>query len=147
MWLPSDDPEEKVYGEKFKKENIPSLGYIRILNDDYESILFINDTLVVGAWHLDAGTLNELYENDAMEKIKIKTGSIIEIYESPEKLFTTILELNEECKLSLPLSVNMFWDKIGMKSTDSREELLSKYRISEPSENDLESLINDYKGR
>jgi len=147
MWLPSDDPEEKVYGNKFKKENIPSLGYIRILNNGYESILFINDNLVVGVWHLDAGTLNELYENDAMERIKINVESIIEIYETPEKLFTTIVELNEECKLPLPLSVNMFWDKIGMKSTDSREELLSKYRISEPSENDLESLINDYKGR
>lgn len=147
MWLPSDDPGEKVYGNKFKKENIPSLGYIRILNEDYESILFINDDLVVGAWHLDARTLNELYENDAMEKVKIKVESIIEIYETPEKLFTTVVELNEECKLSLPLSIDMFWDKIGMKSTDSREELLSKYRISEPSENDLESFINDYKGR
>lgn len=147
MWLPSDDPEEKVYGNKFKKENIPSLGYIRILNNGYESILFINDNLVVGVWHLDAGTLNELYGNDAMERIKINVESIIEIYETPEKLFTTIVELNEECKLPLPLSVNMFWDKMGMKSTDSREELLSKYRISEPSENDLESLINDYKGR
>ncbi|MEN4006240.1 MAG: DUF2226 domain-containing protein [Methanobacteriaceae archaeon] len=146
MWLPSDDPEEKIYGNKFKKENIPSLGYIRILSEDYESILFINDDLIVGAWHMDVRTLNELYENDAMERIKIKTESIIEIYETPEKLFNTVVELNEECKLSLPLRVNMFWDKIGIKSTDSRQELLSKYRISDPSENDLESLINNYKG-
>jgi hypothetical protein len=146
MWLPSDDPREKLYGNKLEKENIPSLGYIRILNDDYESILFINMDLIVGAWHLDAQTLNELYENDAMEKIKIKSESIIEIYETSEKLFTTVIELNEECKLSLPLSVDMFWDKIGLNSTDSREKLLSKYRIAEPSENDLENLISGYKG-
>ncbi|HML05806.1 MAG TPA: DUF2226 domain-containing protein [Methanobacterium sp.] len=146
MWLPSDDPIEKVYGNKLEKENIPLLGYIRVLNDDYESIIFINKNLIVGAWNLNAGTLNEFYENDAMEKIKIESESIIEIYETSEKLFTTVLELNEECKLSLPLSVDMFWDKIGFKSIDSREKLLSRYRISEPSENDLESLISGYKG-
>ena len=71
MWLPSDDPKEKMYGNKLAKEHIPSLGYIRILNDDYESILFLNEDLIVGAWHLDARTLHELYENDAMERIKI----------------------------------------------------------------------------
>jgi hypothetical protein len=146
MWLPSDDPKEKMYGNRLEKDSIPSLGYIRVLNDNYESILFINQDLVVGAWHLDAKTLNELYENDAMEKVKIMGESAIEIYETSEKLFITVIELNEECKLSLPLSIDMFWDKIGLNSTDSREKLLSKYRIPEPSENDLENLINGYKG-
>jgi hypothetical protein len=80
-----------------------------------------------------------------MEKVKISSESRIEIYETNEKLFKTVLELNEECKLSLPLRIDMFWDKIGLNSTDSREELLSKYRIHEPSVNDVENLINDYK--
>lgn len=145
MWLPSDDPKEKTYGNKLANESIPSLGYIRILNEDYESILFLNDGLIVGAWHLDAGTLHELYENEAMEMIKILPESIIEIYNTNQKLFNTVIELNEECKLSLPIKIDMFWDKIGLNSTDSREQLLSRYRINEPSENDLESLINGYK--
>lgn len=29
----------------------------------------------------------------------------------------------------------------------SRENLLSKYRIKEPSENDVENLLNDYKSK
>jgi len=63
MWLPSDEPEITMYGNKFEHSYLPSIGYIRILNEDYESILFLNDGLIVGAWYLDAGTLNELYEN------------------------------------------------------------------------------------
>lgn len=145
MWLHSDDPKEKTYGNKFSKESIPSLGYIKILNEDYESILFLNNGLIVGAWHLDALTLNELYENEAMEMVKILPESIIEVYETTQKLFNTVIELNEECKLSLPIKIDMFWDKIGFNSTDSREQLLSRYRINEPSKNDLESLINGYK--
>ncbi len=147
MWLPSDEPKNKVYGNKLDKSYLPSSGYIRILNDDYESILILSDDLIVGAWYLDADSLNELYENDAMEKVKILPESRVEIYEAHGKLFKTIIELNEECKLSLPLRIDMFWDKIGLNSTDSREELLSKYRINEPSINDVESLINDYKSK
>lgn len=147
MWLPSDEPASKIWGNKLDESYLPSLGYIRVLNEDYESIIFLNDDLIVGAWYLDANTLNELYENSAMEKIKIVSESKIEIYETNEKLFKTIVELNEECKLSLPIRINMFWDKIGLNSTDSREELLSKYRINEPSVNDVESLINGYKSK
>jgi hypothetical protein len=145
MWLPSDEPKNRIYGNKIDKSYLPLLGYIRILNEDYESIIFLNDDLIVGAWYLDSNSLNELYENNAMEKVKIHSESRIEIYETSKKLFKTILELNEECKLSLPLRIDMFWDKIGLNSTDSREELLSKYRINEPSVNDVENLINDYK--
>ena len=145
MWLPSDEPEITMYGNKFEHSYLPSIGYIRILNEDYESILFLNDGLIVGAWYLDAGTLNELYENNAMELVKILPESKVEIFKTNHKLFETIMELNEECKLSLPLSIAMFWDKIGLNSTDSREKLLSKYRINEISENDVETLLNDYK--
>ena len=147
MWLPSDEPKNKIYGNKLDKSYLPSLGYIRILNDDYESILLLDGDLIVGAWYLDAQSLNELYENDAMEKVKILPESRIEIYEASEKLFKTVFELNDECKLSLPLRIDMFWDKVGLNSTDSREELLSKYRILEPSVNDVDNLINDYKSR
>lgn len=144
MWLPSDEPKDRMYGNTFDECYLPLLGYIRVLNDDYESIIFLNDDLVVGAWYLDANSLNELYENDAMEKVKILNESRIELYETSEKLFKTIMELNEECKLSLPLRINMFWDKIGLNSTDSREELLSKYRINELSAEDVKNLIEEY---
>jgi hypothetical protein len=145
MWLPSDEPKNKLYGNKLDKSYLPLYGYIRVLNDDYESILFLNEDLIVGAWYLDAKSLNELYENDAMEMVKILPESRIEIYEARGKLFKTIIELNDECKLSLPIRIDMFWDKIGLNNTDSRDELLSKYRINEPSVNDVESLINGYK--
>ena len=145
MWLPSDEPVNKIWGNKLDKSYLPSIGYIRILNDDYESIIFLDDDLIVGAWYLDSNSLNELYENDAMEKIKILSESTIETYETSEKLFKTVIELNEECKLSLPIRINMLWDKIGLHSTDSREKLLSKYRINEMSEDDVESLLKDYK--
>jgi len=145
MWLPSDEPTNKIWGNKLDKTYLPSLGYIRVLNDDYESIIFLDNDLIVGAWYLDANSLNELYENYAMEKIKILTESRIEIYETSKKLFKTVIELNEECKLSLPIRIDMFWDKIGLNSTDSREKLLSKYRINEISENDVNDLLKDYK--
>lgn len=147
MWLPSDEPENTIYGNKFERSYLPPIGYIRILNEDYESILFLNDELIVGAWYLDAKTLNELYENSAMEIIKILPESRVEIFKTTEKLFVTIIELNEECKLSLPLSIGMFWDKIGLNNTDSREKLLSKYRINEPSEIDVKNLIEGYKSK
>ena len=145
MWFSLDDPEEKIYGKNFQKENIPSLGYMRVLNDDCESILFLNDDLIVGAWFRDIETLNELYENEAMKMVKILPESIVEIYEITLNLFNTVMELNEECKLSLPLKIDMFWDEMGLNSTDSREKLLSKYKINEPSEDDLENFINGYK--
>ncbi len=147
MWLPSDEPENKLYGNKLDKSYLPVYGYIRVLNDNYESILFLSDDLVVGAWYLNVESLNELYENDAMEKVKILSESRIEIYGTGKKMFKTILELNEECKLSLPIRIDMFWDKIGLNSTDSREELLSKYRINEPSVIDVDNLIKDYKSK
>lgn len=145
MWLPSDEPNDILYGNKFNKAHIPSLGYIRVLNENYESILFINNDLIVGAWYLDAESLNELYENNAMEMVKVLPESKIEIFETSQKLFNTVMELNEECKLPLPIKTDMFWDKIGITGVDSRETLLSRYRINEPSENDLEHLISGYK--
>ena len=147
MWLPSDEPKDKLYGNKLDKSYLPLYGYMRVLNENYESILFLSDNIVVGAWYLNVESLNELYENDAMEKVKILGESRIEIYETGQKLFKTILELNEECKLSLPIRIDMFWDKIGLNSTDSREELLSKYRINEPSVIDVDNLIKDYKSK
>ncbi len=147
MWLPSDEPKNRLYGNKLDKSYLPQSGYIRILNDNYESILFLSDDLVVGAWYLNVKSLTELYENEAMEKVKILSESKIEIYETGGKLFKTILELNEECKLSLPIRIDMFWDKIGLNSTDSREELLSKYRINEPSAIDVDNLLKDYKSK
>ena len=147
MWLPSDEPKNKLYGNKLDKSYLPSLGYIKVLNDNCESILLLNEDLIVGAWYLDVRSLNELYENDAMEMVKILPESKIEIYEAGKKLFKTVMELNEECKLSLPLRIDMFWDKIGLNNIDSRDELLAKYRINEPSLNDVENLINDYKSK
>ena len=145
MWLPSDEPKEILYGNKFDEACIPPLGYIKVLNDDYESILFLNEDLIVGAWYLDITSLNELYENDAMELVKVLPESKIEIFETNLSFFKTVIELNEECKLSLPIKIEMFWDKIGLKSYDSRETLLSRCRIKEPSEDDIESLISGYK--
>lgn len=147
MWLPSNEPKNKLYGNKLDKSYLPLSGYMRILNENYESILFLSDNLIVGAWYINAESLNELYENEAMEKVKILSESTIEIYETGGKLFKTILELNEECKLSLPIRIDMFWDKIGLNSTDSREKLLSKYRINEPSVTDVDNLIEDYKSK
>lgn len=145
MWLPSDEPKAIVHGNRLNRNSIPSLGYIRILNEDYEAILFLNMNLIVGAWYLDSNSLNELFENEAMEVVKFSPDSKIEIFEINNSLFKTVVELNEECKLSLPIKIDMLWDKIDLNSNDSRESLLSRYRIKDPSEEDIKSLISDYK--
>ena len=145
MWLPSDEPKEIFNGNKLNHSSIPSLGYIRVLNEDYEFILFIKDNLIVGTWYLNINSLTELYQNEAMEVIKILPESQIEIFEINLRLFKTVLDLNEECKLSLPIKIGMLWDKIGLNTNDSRETLLSKYRIREPSEDDIKNLVSTYK--
>ena len=145
MWLPSEEPKDIIYGNKFDETRIPSLGYIKVFNEDYEFILFINQNLIVGAWYLDTNSLSELYENDAMGVVKVLPESKIEMFELNLSLFETVIELNDECKLSLPFKIGMLWDKIGMNCDDSRETLLSRYRIKDPSEEDIDSLISGYK--
>jgi len=145
MWLPSDEPKKVFIGNKLDHSSIPSLGYIRVLNKDHEFILFLKDNMIVGTWYFNINSLTELYQNEAMEVIKIQAESKIEIFEINQGLFKTILDLNEECKLSLPIKINMLWDKIGLDTNDSRETLLSKYRIKEPSEDDIENLVSTYK--
>lgn len=145
MWFPSEEPKEILIGNNLDKLSIPSLGYLRVLNEDYEFILFLNDNLIVGAWCLDIKSLSELFQNEAMEAIKILPDSRIELFEINSGLFKTILDLNEECKLSLPIRIDMFWDKIGFKTKVSREKLLAKYRIKEPSEEHIKNLVSTYK--
>ncbi|ADZ08734.1 hypothetical protein Metbo_0482 [Methanobacterium lacus] len=145
MWFPSDEPKEILRGNNLDKLSIPSLGYLRILNENYEFILFLNDNLIVGAWCLDIKSLSELFQNEAMEVIKILPDSRIELFEINPRLFKTILDLNEECKLSLPIRIDMFWDKIGFNTNVSRETLLAKYRIKEPSEEHIKNLVSTYK--
>jgi hypothetical protein len=145
MWFPSDEPKEILSGNNLDKLLIPSLGYLRILNENYEYILFLNDNLIVGAWCLDIKSLSELFQNEAMDVIKILPDSRIELFEINPRLFKTILDLNEECKLSLPIRIEMFWDKIGFNTNVSRETLLAKYRIKEPSEEHIKNLVSTYK--
>ena len=93
MWLPSNEPVFLVHGS-LKKSNLPDLGYIRILDTGNESILFIRDEKIVGAWHLNIESLEEFYENKAIEIMFIGPKSQIEIYKMSCNLFETIIELN-----------------------------------------------------
>lgn len=145
MWLPSDEPKEILRANKLNNSSIPNLGYIRVLNEEHELVLFLNDNLIVGTWCLDINSLKELFQNEAMEVIKILPDSRIEIFEINPGLFKTILDLNEECKLSLPIKIAVLWDKIGLNTNDSRETLLSKYKIKEPSEEYIKNLVGTYK--
>ena len=54
------------------------------------------------------------------------------------------MELNEEIKLASEVGIDFLLDRVQV-SESSRDDLLSRYRIQQPSENDVESLINDYK--
>jgi hypothetical protein len=81
-----------------------------------------------------------------MELVDINSESTIEIYEMGNKLFDTIIELNEEAKLSSALEIDFILNKVQDEDV-SRENLLSKYRIKEPSENDVENLLKDYKSK
>jgi hypothetical protein len=60
------------------------------------------------------------------------------------KLFGTIIELNEESKLSLPVSIDFIMDRYNANNSSDRDKLLLQYRIREPSEMDVEKLIDDY---
>ncbi len=143
MWLPSNEPEFKVNGS-LKKSHLPDLGYIRILDRGNESILFTKDEKIVGAWHLSIESLEEFYENKAMEIMFIGPESQIEIYKMNSNLFQTIIELNEESKLSLPIEIDFILDRYNANNSVDRDKLLLKYRIREPSDHDVEKLINDY---
>ncbi|AXV38034.1 MAG: hypothetical protein KO217_08950 [Methanobacteriaceae archaeon] len=144
MWLPHNEPNLVKTG-KLKASEICSLGYIRILNDDNESILFIDGEMVVAGWYIDTDSLKEFYEVKAAEAITIKPESKIEIHELNSNLFNDLIELNEECKLSLPVKISYILDKNVLDNEVSREELLAKYRIRDLSENDVDNLIDDYK--
>lgn len=143
MWLPSSAPELEIRGN-LKKSHIPELGYLRILNKTDESILFINEAKIVGAWYLDVNSLDEYYETSAMKLMVISPESKVEIYKMNDNLFNTIMELNEECKLSLPVELEFIIDKYDANSPIDRDKLLLKYGIRDPSENDLDTLINEY---
>lgn len=143
MWLPSSDPELEIRGN-LKKSHIPELGYLRILNKTDESILFINEAKIVGAWYLDVNSLDEYYETRAMKLMVISPESKVEIYKMNDNLFNTIIELNEECKLSLPVELEFIIDKYDANSPIDRDKLLLKYGIRDPSENELDTLINEY---
>jgi len=94
---------------------------------------------------MDIVSFNEYYENHSMKRFKISSESKIEVYKVDENFFNTLIELNEECKLSLPVDLDLLGNDSEILDISSREEILSKYRIREPSEDDLESLLNNYK--
>ncbi len=143
MWFPSSEPEMVRRGN-LKKTHIPDLGYIRFIDKGNESILFISEEKIVGAWYLDIDTLEEYYETKAMKLMMIRPESKVEIYKMNDKLFNTILELNEECKLSLPVELDFIIDKYDANNPVDRDKLLLKYGIRDPSENDLDTLIKEY---
>ncbi len=126
---------------------MPEFGYLRILNKDNEAILFITEGMIVGSWCMDVLSLEEFYENKAMKMIKISSDSNLELYDMTSKMFNTLMELNEECKLSLPIEIDLLLNEIALFDIKSREDILAKYRIKEPSDQDLEGLLNDYKSK
>lgn len=146
MWLPSDEEPKYVLSKGLEKSKIPANGYVRILSRLDESIIFIKGGMIVGVWNLNTHSLKEVYENDAMDLVVITPESAIEVYEMGNKLFEMIIELNDEVKLSSDVEIDIIFDKVR-DSEVSRENLLSKYRIKEPSENDVENLISDYKSK
>ncbi len=146
MWLPSEEEPIQVLGANLDKHKIPANGYMKILSRKDESILFIKSGLIVGAWNLNTDSLKEVYENRAIKLVEINSESTIEIYKMGNKLFETIMELNEEVKLSSAVEIDIILENIP-DSEISRKNLLSKYRINEPSENDVENLIRNYKSK
>jgi hypothetical protein len=144
MWLPTDHPVKITYNN-LKRSHLPEFGYLRVLNSDNEAILFIKEDMIVGSWCMDVLSLNECYEDKAMKQIKISQDSNLEVYDMNNNLFSTLLELNEECKLSLPVEIDLLLNEIAISDIKSREDILAKYRIKDPSDQDLEGLLNDYK--
>ncbi len=126
------------------KSDLPEFGYIKIFNRDNESVIFIKEGSIVGSWCMNASSLEEFYENKAMKSIDIAIDSKLEIYETNHSLFETLIELNEECKLSLPIEIKLIFNE-KVSDIASRKDLLEKYRIRAPSEEDVESLLLNYK--
>ena len=126
------------------KSDLPEFGYIKILNRDNEAVIFIKEGFIVGSWFMDASSLEEFYENKAMKNIDIANDSKLEIYETNNSLFETLIELNEECKLSLPIEIKLILNE-KVSDIASRKDLLEKYRIRAPSEEDVENLLLNYK--
>ncbi|MFB2623340.1 DUF2226 domain-containing protein [Methanothermobacter marburgensis] len=143
MWLPFDNPKKMDY-RALKSSSLPEFSYIRILSGESETIVFIMREMMVGAWHLNLSTLEESHSHKAMEKIEIDDDSIIEVYEADEDLFSTLIELNDESKLSIPLEADIIINEMFM-DVSSRDELLERYRIRVPSDESIERLISDYK--
>ena len=145
MWLPSEDPCHTVIGGNLKISHIPDLGYLKILEGGNESLLLIETKKIIAAWNLNIKSLEETYENKALDMINISSESKIEVYKLDDKMFSTIVDLNEECKLPLPAEIDFIVNKKVEKV--NRDDLLSKYRIRDPSEDDIENLLNDYKSK
>ncbi|EKF85833.1 DUF2226 domain-containing protein [Methanobacterium formicicum] len=144
MWLPSEDPQHVVQGN-LKRSHIPELGYIKILDGGNESLLLIKDEKIIAAWNLNVESLDETHENKAMNMINISPESRIEVYQLDDNMFSTIVDLNEECRLPLPIELDFLLEK-SVKEVD-RGDVLSKYRIRDPSEDDIDNLLNDYKSK
>ncbi|AUB55739.1 MAG: hypothetical protein KO318_05695 [Methanobacterium sp.] len=142
MWLPSEDPEHTIRGN-LKRSHIPEMGYMKILEGANESLLLIKDEKIIAAWNLNAKSLEETHENKAMNLINISPESRIEVYQLDDNMFSTIFDLNEECKLPLPTGIDFLLEK---KAKDvNRDDVLSKYKIRDPSEDDIDNLLNGYK--
>ncbi len=144
MWLPSEDPEHTIRGN-LKRSHIPELGYIKILEGGNESLLLIKNEKIVAAWNLNAESLEETHENKAMKLVDISPESRIEVYRIDDNMFSTIVDLNEECKLPLPIGIDFLLEK---KAKDvNRDDILSKYKIRDPSEDDIDNLLDGYKSK
>ncbi|MBI4812925.1 MAG: hypothetical protein HY802_00650 [Methanobacterium sp.] len=144
MWLPSEDPELTVRGN-LKRSHIPELGYVKILEGGNESLLLVKDEKIIAAWNLNAESLEETHENKAMNMINISPESRIEVYQLDDNMFSTIIDLNEECKLPLPVEIEFLLENKAKEV--NRTDVLSKYRIRDPSEDDIDNLLNDYKSK
>jgi len=144
MWLPSEDPELTVRGN-LKRSHIPELGYVKILEGGNESLLLVKDEKIIAAWNLNAESLEETHENKAMNMINISPESRIEVYQLDDNMFSTIIDLNEECKLPLPAEIEFLLESKAKEV--NRTDVLSKYRIRDPSEDDIDNLLNDYKSK
>ncbi|MBI5458850.1 DUF2226 domain-containing protein [Methanobacterium sp.] len=144
MWLPSEDPELTVRGN-LKRSHIPELGYVKILEGGNESLLLVKDEKIIAAWNLNAESLEETHENKAMNMINISPESRIEVYQLDDNMFSTIIDLNEECKLPLPVEIEFLLENNAKEV--NRTDVLSKYRIRDPSEDDIDNLLNDYKSK
>ena len=143
MWLPSDDPQDIIRGN-LKISHVPEIGYVKILEGGNESLLLIKNQKIIAAWNMNIETLEETCENKALNLVSISHESRIEIYELDDKMFSTIVDLNEECKLPLPAEIEFILEKV--EEVD-REEVLSKYKLRDPSEDDIDNLLNDYKSK